>query len=80
MKAITVGFTDISYTLRVYFEREYTEDELELLEDITAEVSADIPEFKEFKEEAIIADPEIRVNQLEMLDAWVYMEYVTLTD
>ncbi|GJM30987.1 MAG: hypothetical protein DHS20C17_36220 [Cyclobacteriaceae bacterium] len=75
MKAITIGYTESSYTLRVYFENEPSEAEKDLLKDITGQVSADVPEFIEFNEEAIIANPNIQVNKLEMLDVWVYMEY-----
>ena len=75
MKAITIGFTDNSYVLRVYFSSQPKEEELEILIDITSEVCAEFPEFIEFKEEAIVANSKIQVNKLPMLDQWVYMEY-----
>lgn len=75
MKAITVGFSNYNFTLRIYFGSQPNEKELELMKDITGEISADIPEFTDFREESIIVDSEKQVNQFEKLDTWVYMEY-----
>jgi hypothetical protein len=78
MKAITISFTESSYTLRVYFESEPSEEELEILINITSEVCAELPEITTFKEEAIVADSSIQVSKLLMLDEWVYMEHYPL--
>ena len=75
MFAITIGFTESKYKLRVYFKKEPTDLELELLKDISGEVSADIHEFNVFEEEAFIAGSKLSTSKLEMLDAWVYMQY-----
>lgn len=75
MKAITIGFTDTSYTLKVYFNSEPNEEELEIMKIVTGEVCADIGEFTEFKEEAEVANSNVQVNHLEKLDVWVFMEH-----
>lgn len=73
MKAITVGYTDTSLTLRVYFESNPSEEELELLKEVTSEISSDIEEISQFKEEAVVTSK--KANKLPELDDWVYVRY-----
>ncbi|MEO1023594.1 MAG: hypothetical protein AAFW89_13700 [Bacteroidota bacterium] len=73
MKAITIDYNSSSYVLRIYFSSQPSEEEVELLKEITSEVSADIPSIETFKEEAIVTKEQS--NKLERLKEWVYMQY-----
>lgn len=73
MKAITIGYTERSFSLKVYFEYEPNELELELLKEISTEVIADFPKITEVKEIATIT--KIKANKLERLDEWAYVRF-----
>ena len=77
MKAITIGFNETFFILRVYFSSQPSEEEVELLTEVTSEIAADIPNFTDFKEEAIVSEE--RANKLEKLDEWVYRQYIPLS-
>lgn len=73
MKAITIGYNKTFFILRVYFASQPTEEELELLTEVTSEIAADIPSLKDFKEEAIVSEESS--NKLKKLDEWVYCQF-----
>ncbi len=75
MKAITIGSDGTTIKLRVYFLTTPNEDELEILSDITGEICSDITEIENFEEEALVVDPLVPVSELEMLDAWVFLQH-----
>lgn len=77
MKAITIGYDKTSFILRVYFSSQPSEKEMELLTEITSEIAVDVPNFTEFKEEAIVSEE--RPNKLEKLDEWVYRQFTPLS-
>ena len=70
MRAITVGYNPKSFTLKVYFENNPSEEERELIEDAVTEIAADFPEINDFRKEIEVT----KVNP-EVLDDWVYMRY-----
>lgn len=76
MRAITVRFNETEFKIRVYLSVEQNALEEELIKDILDEVSADCTDFKSFKSEILMSNT--RVNKLENLGDWVYMEYYPL--
>ena len=75
MRGITIGYNENSLMLRVYFYLQPSDEELELLAEITSEMAADIPDFKDFNEEAIVLkSPDTKV---EKLDEWIYLQCPT---
>lgn len=75
MKAITIGYNETSFTLRVYFSSQPSEEEMELLTEITSEIAADIPSFKDFNEEAIVSGES--PSEVKRLDEWVYLQHTS---
>ena len=73
MRAITIGYSEKEYTLKVYFEKEPNEREIELLTELTSEIAACMPEFKKFNEEYIVTLEKKGV--LPCLNEWVYFRY-----
>jgi hypothetical protein len=50
IRLITIDWGHHHYTLKAFFDREVTEDDLDILKSITTEVAADFPEMGEIKE------------------------------
>ena len=74
MQAITIGYKKMPVILRVYFKTQPTEDECELVKEITTEIVADFneKEITYIKEEIFVA------QKLECLDAWLYLQHVNI--
>jgi hypothetical protein len=72
MQAITIGYKKMPVILRVYFNTQPSEDECELVKEITTEIIADFDE----KEITFIKE-EIFVEKIpENLDDWLYLQHV----
>jgi hypothetical protein len=70
MVAITIGYKQQnSFVLRIYFEKDPSSGELELMSEITSEIAADFEEI-DCKEEHLIFDGK---ENLLCLDDWVYL-------
>lgn len=69
MNAITIGCKEDKFILRVYFEDQPDEDEVEVLSDITSEVAADFPNLKNIEEEYFVLNT--NKTNLEILDVWI---------
>lgn len=72
MRAITLQAKNDSLLLRVIFYKNPSDDEKDLLGDITAEILADFNEINHVNEEFII-DSKSPSKNLECLDFWAYM-------
>lgn len=73
MQAITIRYKQMPVLVRIFFIEQPTEDEIELLSEITTEIIADYSEINN-----IIED--FYVNQEpECLDDWVYYQYSTFS-
>lgn len=70
MRAVTIGYSEIEFILRVYFDSDYSEDDVELLSEITTQIVADNSEIKSVKEELLVST--IPLRELEGLDSWVF--------
>ena len=70
MQAITIGYKKMP----VYFKPQPTEDECELVKEITTEIIADFneKEITYIKEEIFVA------QKLECLDDWLYLQHVNI--
>lgn len=72
MQAITISYKDMPVILRVYFKTQPSQDECELIKEITSEIVADFEEITDIKEEYF-------VNQKpECLDDWLYLQHVSI--
>jgi len=72
MQAITISYKNMPIILRVYFKTKPTQNEYELIKEITSEIVADFEEITDIKEE-------IFVNQKpECLEDWVYLQNVDI--
>jgi hypothetical protein len=70
MRSITIGFDDIKkLKIIVYLEEECNEDDIQNLEEITAEILADI-DFEDIEEQCIYSKESL--SELKCLDVWVY--------
>lgn len=72
MQAITISYKNVPVILRVYFKIKPTQDECELIKEITSEIVADIEEIKDIKEEIFVA------QKPECLDDWLYLQHVSI--
>lgn len=72
MQAITISYKNMPVILRVYFKIQPTQDECELIEEITSEIVADFEEITDIKEEIFVA------QKPECLDEWLYLQYISM--
>ncbi len=72
MQAITISYKNVPVILRVYFKIKPTQDECELIKEITSEIVADIEEITDIKEEIFVA------QKPECLDDWLYLQHVSI--
>jgi len=71
MQAITISYKNVPVILRVYFKIHPTQNECELIKEITSEIVADFEEITDIKEEVFVD------QKPECLDDWLYLQYVS---
>lgn len=71
MKAITIGMSNDNFILRAYFSSKPSEEERELLKEITSEIAADFEEINSFNEEFFVIGENFK--NIECLDDWVFL-------
>ena len=69
MNAITISYNNSSFILKVYFEKEPSEDEIESLSEITSEVAADFPNINKIQELYLVNNNDNYKE--EILDVWI---------
>jgi hypothetical protein len=72
MQAITISYKNVPVILRVYYKVQPTQDECELIKEITSEIVADFEEITDIKEEIFVA------QKSECLDDWLYLQHVSI--
>jgi hypothetical protein len=72
MQAITIRYKTMPLILRVYFKTQPSEDECELVKEITTEIIADFDE----KEITYIKEEIFVEKKPECLDDWLYLQHV----
>ncbi len=70
VRTISIDATATHYHIRVYFDREPTEDDFEIYQIITTEIAADFPQMVGFKEELLYSLQPL--EQLEHLGHMVF--------
>ncbi|MCB9350309.1 MAG: hypothetical protein H6573_22760 [Lewinellaceae bacterium] len=73
MRAITVGVKNDKLFITVFFENTPSEEELELISEMAAEIIADFPYVNSSVEVPVTTSDNI--NNLKRLDFWVFKRY-----
>ncbi|WP_061249968.1 hypothetical protein [Leptospira alstonii] len=73
LRAVSIGFTEQSISIRFYYETQPSEIEYDLVDSITSEILADFDHINNIDEEIIVTQE--KANQLNGLNDWIYLRF-----